>query len=123
MNFEDIFARDAGRILKHKSQGRNRVRVAIAHIRARITHAVDQKKVEPDVPESVSASYKADAIAHAQMRMSIWKGYEMELLSREEYETAREILGETSEAFDKHDLPTRLAISAVIAGLQTKARL
>jgi hypothetical protein len=123
VELESSFSRDAERLLRARGKStRNRIDLAVMQIRCRIIHAVEQKKVEKDAPGRLSESYVVKPSGHAQMRMAIWKGYEANVLTKEEYRTARKLLDENAGKFNEKELAARIALFALVAGLQLKAR-
>jgi hypothetical protein len=97
------------------NDARNRLRRAILKIRARIAHALDQKKIAQDAPEALDRRMEIGTSEHMILRRNFFRALEASEITREEYMQALMIIGRLPEEFNTRDLAEKIAVTEMAA--------
>ncbi len=97
---------------------RNRLRRAVLKVRARIAHAMDQKKIAPDAPEALSRRLEVGVSGHMIMRRDFFRALESKKITREEYMQALMIIGRSPAEFNARELAEKIAMTEMASGLR-----
>ncbi len=97
------------------SDAHNRLKRAILKIRARIAHALDQKKIAEDAPEALSRRMEVGASEHMVLRRNFFRALEEKKITRDEYMQALMIVGRSPEELNARDLSEKIAVTEMAA--------
>ncbi len=105
------------------NDARNRLRKAILKVRARIAHALGQKRISEDTPQSLNKRMEVGNSEHMVMRKDFFRALERRLITRDEYDQAIVIIGHTPSEFNARDLAEKVAVTEMAAGFGTSRSL
>jgi hypothetical protein len=101
------------------SGSRNRLRRAILKVRARIAHALDQKKILKSTPKALSRRMEVGNGEYAVLRLDFWRALECRKITREEYMRALMIIGQSPGDFNALGLAEKIAVTEMAADFGT----
>ena len=101
------------------NDARNRLRLAILKVRARIIHALDQKKIPGDAPYALSKRMEVGNSEHMIMRRDFFRALEGKKLTRDEYKQAIAIIGREPADFNARELAEKIAVTEMVSSFGT----
>jgi hypothetical protein len=94
---------------------RNRLQRAILKVRARIAHALDQRRIAQDAPEALNKRMQLGNGEHAVLRRDFWRALERKKITRDEYMQAIMIIGRLPGDFNALGLAEKVAVTEMAA--------